>query len=340
MPTTLKLTRDEESLWITKPLAEIEAGKLLPWPKVGQLLHIVSASEYWRNTAPAMVSWIKDREVKLKVKESTAWRYLAAARYYNELSKKLARHMEFADILDLDPSISPESLEILRKLERVLSDKDFIATAKNLIQHKTLGREELRQTWQNYRPILQGRTARGINKDADPEFDPKSTTQVKMLEKAKLIDAIHQSKGEWAGSGDGRVYETFMEVVPLHQSSEHDHVIFDMIVVAQEVNTSKIGTHGIILITERYDDHLTSQTEIYSKYCNYLWFAFSGHFPPEFADRIDKNVGILTMLSDRLIPTRPANKNDWYAKTNHELMNALLLKALKVDRKKSKKIKK
>ena len=339
MTNTIKLTADEESLWITQPLSEIEAGKLIPWPQLGQLLHVVSASEYWRKTAPAMVSWIKDREAKFKVKESTAWRYLAAARYYNELSKKLARHMEFIDILDLDPSISPESMEILRKLERVLSDKDFIATAKNLIQHKTLGREELRQTWQNYRPILQGRTARGINKDADPEFNPKSIAQVQMLERAKLIDAIHQSKGEWAGSGDGRVYETFMDVAPLHQSSDHDDVIFDMIVVAQEVNTSKIGTHGII-IRDLNAPHSNSQTEIYAKYCNYLWFAFSSQFHPEVAEHINKDVGILTMLSDRLIPIRPAKENGWYAKTNHELMNALLLKALKVDSKKYKKIKK
>jgi len=151
-------TLDEE-------IAAIAAHDILPWRRVGRLLRAVEADELWRGSAANFTRYLEDLAQKFGVTPNVLWRAYGAVHTWTALTAALASRGAPAPALDeLPTSVTPETVELLEKIQRVARPEDWEAVARDVLAGK-LGRIALRARWSAFKAALKGRTARGRGVD-------------------------------------------------------------------------------------------------------------------------------------------------------------------------------
>ena len=141
-------------------LARLDPERSPPWTVVGTTLAELDAAGY-PDHCQGHEPWLESVIRPLGIKRASGWRYRAIARDWTWLAEKLRdASVTVPNLPDLDPRVSPEQLEILVRLVKT-TDPDIWAPVAQGILNRSTTLHEARRTWAHYRPILQGKTARG-----------------------------------------------------------------------------------------------------------------------------------------------------------------------------------
>lgn len=318
----IKLTNND----ISAEVAEISSGGIVSWSRVGALLDRVDQEGYWRNESSSFTEWVKLFSSKLGLKEGSIWRMLTSSRFYVELQKDLTSRGIYAPPLDqLSNSVSPEKLELLDKVRRV-ARQDITDSIASRVIDDSITRNELRSTWETYRPVLDGRTARGRGVEA-PRFDQTDPNQNFNYHEAAVMAALQAAGPNWTGVPHPATYRIFTHVRPRQRDGEQLAYEFDAVVVVRAKPTSPIVFHGIeirsnhLLELPRFDEC----RRLAEPFCDYFWIAFCSR---NFAD-LDSGIGILTAFDSTVEVVRPPTRNANSATRTGDLAKELLQRLLK-----------
>jgi hypothetical protein len=311
-----------ESKALANEVAALIRRQPRSWAQVSWVLDQVERTGYWEGRAQSFSEWLTSTAPKIGVKDSSLWRYLSAGRYYQKLRKTLrARNIRCPPLEKLPATLSPESLEILAKIERVVPEKLFEDVGERVLGG-SVTRHGLREIWQTYRPVLEGRTARGRGMTA-PRINPADERQLEMQKEATALTTLMSAGPEWTGIKDAQFYCTIGDVtVPKAGPEKH---AFDMLALVRETEDSSVMMMGVQIKT------MTKVVFIDSLawYCDRLWLMLVAKAKIQDVAYVPEFVGILRADAGKLKVERPAT--DSYpglgAKTG-ELAKELLMRLL------------
>jgi hypothetical protein len=293
------------------------------WAQVSWIVDQVERTGYWEGRAQSFSEWLTSTAPKIGVKDSSLWRYLSAGRYYQKLRKTLRpRNIRCPPLEKLPATISPESLEILAKIERVVPKKLFEDVGERVLGG-SVTRHGLREIWQTYRPVLEGRTARGRGMTA-PRINPADERQLEMQKEATALTALMSAGPEWTGIKDAQFYYTIGEVtVPKAGPEKHG---FDMLALVRETEDSPVMMMGVQVKTMTKFVFIDSL----AVYCDRLWLMLVGKAKIQDVAQVPEFVGILRADADKLKVERPATEGyPGLGMKTDEMAKELLMRVLR-----------
>ncbi len=289
---------------IQRELRAIEAGEARSWPQISALLNSVQTTEYWRGESESFSKWIEDFGKTIGLGRATLWRYLSAGRKYENLkaaAEKIKPSLHYPQLQELHDYVSPENLELLEKLNRVMEPDDAYALMDKVIRGE-VRRQALRDKWQAFRPALAGQTARGKHYSS-VKVDRTNEFQASKVREGEIYTAIKESAPKWLDCLQPYFIKVLSNVRPDvegacvgYKSKILSHPIFDAIVAIKRHMRDPLCLHGIEIIG-RFHEKTVSKLETMAPYCDFFWIA-THHAVPNFApDKIPEWAGVL-MLTD------------------------------------------
>lgn len=263
---------------IEQELLAIEKGEHRAWGMTSLLLFAIDKTGFWQDNCDSFTNWLEKNASLFKVKPATLWRILTAGRFSNQVREQLANNNILVPHLeDMPCNISPENIEILAKLKRVVPKDIFLYFARRVFKGKAK-RSELRSSWQTYRPILKGQTARGRGVPT-PQLDNSNPAEHDSLLEAVALDALKSVGPNWSGHQYTTLYQMFLSVNPddypqpdtpyEHIRSVEKHLFAAIAVVKPKY--SEIEYHGFHYL-KRDSECLEVDME---QYCDFVWFIIS-----------------------------------------------------------------
>ena len=245
---------------LQKEIEKVVQRRTSSWTLIGRILDQVDHEKDWAYNARSFSEWMKSFALSIGMNESSLWRYLSAIRYYDKLRNDLNLRKEL-------PDCSAESLELLEKIERVVPKKEFEEVAGRVLGGG-VKRNELRELWKTYRPILTGRTARGKNVIA-PRVDPMDREQRILQTEARVLTTLMAAGPEWTGLHDPQFYHPMREVV-LPRGTGLQTPRFDMLAIARKTVESPVMLIAVEICSRIKD---FSSLDSVAPYCDRLWVA-------------------------------------------------------------------
>lgn len=310
---------------IDRDLAALEKGEARTWAQLAMLLDQVDSSGYWRTSSGSFTEWIKAVSPSLKLKEASLWRYLTAARYYQELRKTLTeKNVDIPQLDELYVNVSPENIEILSKLSRVTSDDIFLRISKQVVAG-TITRAELRETWVAYRPALLGKTARGKGVEV-PKINRADKKQYSSMLEAQVFTTLSANKSEWTGIKSPERYQLFMHVSPEFPADACQKFKFDAVAALRTKKSAHLILHGIDIKGSSLlgDEGTHNKWMLQTQYCDFLWVATIGDVL-QCLNVIPSHVGILVACNNFIQVIRPAQQTQHSGHLSGELAKGLVL---------------
>ena len=156
-------------------------------------------------------------------------------------------------------------------------------------------RNELRELWKTYRPILTGRTARGKNVIA-PRVDPMDREQRIFQTEARVLTTLMAAGPEWTGLHDPQLYHPMREVRLPRGVGLETRATLDMLAIARKT----VGS-PVLLIAVEICSRMTnfSALDSFAPYCDRLWVALLGKEKIPDEARLPEFVGNLAGGSRR-----------------------------------------
>lgn len=322
------MTSSDLTQKIEQDFAALARGEIRSWGHIGLLLDHAEQSGYWRNHSVSFTEWLKSLGSPLNLKEASLWRYLAAARYYRQLHQTLADRGTSSPPLDeLPDRVSPENLETLAKLARVAPD-DVLQPLVQQVLAGTITRAELRETWQAYRTVLAGRTARGRGVPV-PKFNPRDLEQFNSMLEAQVYTALSSGGPKWIGIEHPYTYELHMHVYP--EFPDEIDVVFaiDAVATVRPGKNDDLVFHGITIRGDTFSKDFGGFLQRQTPYCDFLWLA--RHEDNQVvAENIPDHVGLIVVHGNGLVQVvRPAQQTPISGKFTGDLAKGLLRKFLR-----------
>jgi len=293
------------------------------WSRIGQLLDAVESSRYWeRERAASFTEWLRALAHSLGRKERIFWRYLAAARYYQQLWAQLKqRNFDAPALAELPDSVSPGHIELLSRLARAAPPEVVESLAKRVVARE-ITRAELQQAWQAFRPALGGRTARGRGA-VKPRIDRLDPQQREDLLRARVLHALQSSDTFWTGYIDPDRYEVLLEIRCEPVSDHPSGCMFDAVAAVQR-KRGPVLLHGIEYVGAANNEVTQLRIQQAAAYCDYLWVARHEEAGTVDVEWIPEKIGLLLVKGGRLEVVRPARRISREARYREVLAQALL----------------
>lgn len=251
---------EKEQLKLEEQLKELNSIKKLSWKDIFDLLSQVAETKYWRRDSRNFTTWLKQNKTKFNMPLSGLWRIISSGEYVIRLINTLTeKDIKITSFKELSPSVSPETIELLAKLERVLHEDEFNELAVRVLSDD-LTRDELRLLWEIYKPILDGDNARGLHKVLKADLKNPKTLQV--YNESVAIDVLHKKIEQVLPQN--KILQLKMRVKPAGYG-----YVFSSVALVQSEKTG-IKYHGFVFYTEDIVENLTT-TDRVSTFCNYLW---------------------------------------------------------------------
>lgn len=232
---------------LASDLAALSRDPRRDWPRIGELLGKVDATEAWRESAANFTEWMRDVAAPAcGLKEASVWRYLRASRIYMNLRRELSeRSMTLPPLKLLSPKVSAENLELLDKLRRVAPREITESIARRLVNGQ-VPRDEIRSLWADYRPAMLGRTAQGRGVKP-PKVDRRIPETDGNLTRAYVLSALRRGGAEWTGDSEPEVYSVFADVeLPSKSLTKEDQrCTVDAVVVVRSNPSATVEFHGV-----------------------------------------------------------------------------------------------
>jgi len=282
------------------------------WPRIANLLSNVEFYQYWQNDSTSFSDWVRVFSTKLGLKESSVWRILASSRIYSRLRHELsARAFDIPALEELPHYVSPEKIEILEKVRRVAGPDVTDSLVRKVIDG-SITRASLRLTWEAYRPVLKGRTARGRGVAA-PRYVLAELGQHDSLLEAEFTYAFQTMGPNWTGTVRPIVYRMFAGVRPEKRKGDQRLIELALVVVVREKLTSPMVFHGIEICLPRC---LASESSekfriLADQFCDFFWIAARAPcvpFESELAD-LPETIGIFGLDNGTVKVVRAATRS-------------------------------
>jgi len=266
---------------ITIGLDAIISGEKKVWTQISALMHAVNESGYWEGRSDSFSKWLEDFGCKIGLSKATLWRYYSAGNKYNKLRNTAAfrgRDENYYPRLEgLQDHVSPENLEILEKLGRVMSLSETYDVMDEIIEG-TIRRKELRDKWKTFKPTLDGQTARGKGSDI-PKVDRSNKEQANSLLEAMVLDALKKAGSSWIGLKNIMYYRLATGVEPDVKGWNHSGLKEDapesgpnIIALVKETRDSGLVVHGIEIACD-LTTSVIQKLEGLWWYCDAPWLA-------------------------------------------------------------------
>ena len=150
------MSKQEITKTIASSIKSLNADDARAWTKIALIVLQVEENNFWETSHRSFTDWLVSFGQSIGLKEGSIWRYYRAGKYYQELQPLLSKNqITNPPLNELPTKVSPENIEILGKLERVMPNDIFIKLAAQVIS-AAITRDSLRETWLIYRPILDG----------------------------------------------------------------------------------------------------------------------------------------------------------------------------------------
>lgn len=287
------------------------------WDDLAAYLLQTEIAESWRKTHASFSSWLADLAQSLGRSEATLWRALTAGRYYNTLRQVSKKRGIALPVLGAPQLMaSPEAIELVAKIARA-APAEVARQITDRVVAGTISRRELRTYWETYRPVLDGRTARGRNVKA-PRFNPHSIDMANSRLEADCIAGLIHAGGAWLGIEQPHLYK----VIPFRERTSiwaNVRPVPDVIVLHQRDSRQQLEVHGVEATARPDHNAVIRHYQSSGLGVDYLWIVTpSGkrmhkESPPQ-------EIGLLEANPNGVRVIRPAGN----AKQNHDKTSNLL----------------
>lgn len=303
----------------------LSAGRSDPsWGSLAAQMLELEGREGWRPTAGSFTDWVQQLGKKIDRTPASLWRYLSAGRYYQQLSSKLmAQGLRCPLLSELDDDISPEALELLEKISRVAPRNALHQLERRLIRGE-LTRQTLRQFWETYRPVLEGKTARGRDVSA-PKYNARDPQQAMSMLEAECVMSLRRARAKWAGHANAHRYRLFTHVSLPWASGRRSEA--DVIAIIQGEPDGPLEVHGL----EVSSVHTIPAKEILrvlSEHVDFTWLVVPEPIPASIAASVSESVGILVARGGKIDVMRKAKAVRRELSPSDQLVRQLLSRYL------------
>jgi|GEM_PF-1838772 hypothetical protein len=256
-----------------RELQNIGSGPVA-WAVIGQYLEMVRSSGYWKQEGKnSFTQWLHSLASSVPCSEATLWRYHTAARLFKHVSEELAKlEIPSGPLAALPQSVSPENLELFSKLTRVAPADVLGRLAAQMIEGR-ITREELRRTWQAFRPALGWQTARGRGSPI-PRVDRDDPEQRETLLEATILHALDVSRPTWTGCSDPVLYHLFLHVAPEPAPDPTMlRPVFGAVAVVRPDFDVALELHAIECVASPHAAGVRRKVSVAAKFSEYVWLA-------------------------------------------------------------------
>lgn len=292
------------------------------WVTIATLLLRVEQTEIWRQSHSSFSAWLSDTAKTLGVKNSLLWRYRRAAIFYNKFHSEqiIPKAICLPDLEGLQDA-SPDNIDLLEKLSRVLPDRELIPLAIDVIS-KRVGRRELLEKWQALREVLGGRTARGKGV-LTPRVAPKDMDFGSYLED-KVLSIIQAIGPSWMGIEHASRYQI------LRTSSYRflGPYKVDAIAIVQKSDSDNVEFHGIDIKTGLIEQSLDARYLPNEAFFDYVWITLTEMPDAEILVKVPEHIGVVLFDDHNVTIIRQPSKTDNTAARKIDLANEFLLRLL------------
>lgn len=274
------------------------------WIQMGTVLSVVKERRYWSKDFGSFSKWLESWGRKVHLGKATLWRYITAQEKYEKLRDCASKYdYTFPSIEELECPISPEGIEIFDKLSRVLEEHEVYEMMKGFIDGEVT-RKELRDKWNIYKPVMGGKTARGLPENTMLKIEQPSKKEKGFIIESNIMDALRVSESKWLYSNktnqqehvkntlDPFFYKFFQNVrIP---NSRRNISVLDMALAFQKHTNSPLFIHGIEVVPKGLENK-SEQISNYRKFCNAFWVAIPEDIAEESINHVPSGVGLLTV---------------------------------------------
>ena len=274
-----------------------------------------------------MTSWLRKYAEETHRLPSSLWRILSAGRYYRELQRKFKdQGIPLPDLIDPTLAASPESLELLHKISRV-APRELLADELRVMKGE-LSRRDLREIWFTYRPVMQGRTARGAS-GMIPKFDFQNKQMSIDRDKGEALNLIRKTGPGWLGKQKPYIYK----VIPTRDVPEFRGIKEPLPDAFLLYSPSALGPLSIqpILVPANRRQVTELQKSLLPTQMDGIWLAIRNELLPS-AQSIDLNgVGILILGEDNLEASSQPCCQEGGSDARDQILKKLLLVLMRPD---------
>lgn len=284
---------------VQSKLSSLIEAKARAWNEVAQVLDDVEKSGHWKTEASSFSQWVNKFAKDLKLGVTSLWRFRAGLKILQELRNSLLQEGQICPELDvLAARTNPQNLELYEKLTRVLTGEE-IRILQLRILNEEVSRDELRHLWHIYRPLLDGKTARGNGVEPPKFFEETRHLQALHIQ-ANVLKSINTSQ-DWLGKTASHS-RTFISIdVPADKSSS-GLVHLDAVILAHSGSVSGLDIHAIeILDSFQTPEELLTTFRKKAPYCHFFWFAEHIHSAFASGSKLPEGAGLLCCISDGVI---------------------------------------
>jgi len=306
---------------IKKELDTVFHGETHPeWRVAGRLLSKIQVSKYWSPEYSSFSTWLNVWGKESGMGRATLWRYVSASKKYGILRTHGKDHgYDFPMLKDVEQPISPESIEILFNIYRVIEEGQAFKIMQDVIDGK-VRRKELREKWQIYKPILRGRTGRGLKEITSLKADIEHSGHSQLIKALAILDNVRMLVATWLCS-DTPALINFYQNVKLDLDPKSG-MTFDAVFALKEDQFTPLCIHGLEVVGKKIPSKRA--IESYSKYFHCIWFAVSDEYAEENRALASAGGAGLLSVSDDTVKVFVSAKRS----VNHKFLNETLQELL------------
>jgi len=241
------------------------------WTRTAQLLIEIERDSLFFERAKSFSQYVRQLSEQFQIQESNFWRIKKAGEYYLKL-----HDTDDVQIIE-QAKTTPEQVEILAKIRTAAPSEVVQSLEKRMVDGETT-RQELRDVWQTYRPLKEGKTERGrkpnnLPPDVAPPVQSQSAkvamTTVNILEALKNLQWAIDTVGV-----DTDCSRLFTEVAVTAGSSRYPRRI-DVVSIVRHFRDGPLPTIIGVEIKADVND-LKRETKLteYMPFCHYFYLAF------------------------------------------------------------------
>ena len=311
-------------------LAEGQAA-VRPWHRIGVLLDEVERTQAWRESAGSLTEWVQKTAPLLGLKEASLWRFLRSRRIYDDLRRQMAaRGHELPEPEALPPQVSAESLELFEKLRRAAPERVTDPIALGLVRGEVT-RTQLRTLWQDYRPALAGRTARGYGVISAPRVDRRDPEVADSLGEAEALLALRGGDRAWTGTSDFDIYSVFSRVELSIRRTARVAVrrVLDAVVAVRAREGADLTFHAFEVRRRHFGEETGTWLEEVAPYVDYAWIAVIGPIEAKVVTRAPSGLGVAEIRDGQVKVRRRPERVAGSGRLSGDLAKQLLVSELR-----------
>lgn len=312
---------------VEKELTLVEKGGAGSWGNLFLLLDSIEQTRYFSLEGDSFTRWVERNAWRMHTKPAMIWRILSAGRFVRQNAERFEEGgVAIPSLENIPDAVSPENVELLAKLDRVTSEDTFAEFARSVFSGKAR-RAELRGAWETYRPVLEGKTARGRGV-APPRLDLHDPEQYRSVIKAATLDTFHSAGPAWTNVKSPSIYKVFVHVNPEDYRERTNSYLFAAVAVVKPKN-GHIQYHGILHLVY---GRPPSSYEGKLAYCDHLWVL--KHSDPKVAEggigysTVPDGIGVLEVKGGIVSAVKPAGVLEGAGAKRIYLASALLIRSL------------